>query len=153
MTEIWKQIDWIPNLRGSYEVSNLGNIRRTSLFWRNPYTGELTERFKTRSIKAHDNGHGYLYVVFVLDSDKGRKLTTFYVHRLVAQAFVANPDNKPEVNHKNFVRSDNQAVNLEWVSSLENMKHSSTMDRRLKIHYPQPKRNKNKKGCDTRGKP
>ena len=83
MIEIWKDI---KNLEGKYQVSNLGNIM--SLNYRG--TG------KAKLMKPRDNGNGYLQVGFW----QNRKKDNFYIHRLVAQAFLPNPENKPEVNHK-----------------------------------------------------
>lgn len=136
MEEIWREINWIPNLRGTYEVSNMGNVRRTSLIRYDNRTNTYQTVHKIRLLSLYDNGHGYLHVSFPVDTENGRKLKNYYVHRLVAQAFIENPDNKSDINHKNFIRTDNKATNLEWVSFDENMKHSASMDRRMKPHYP-----------------
>lgn len=70
--------------------------------------------------KLHDNGFGYLIVDLRKDGKKYNKK----VHRLVAEAFIPNPENKPEVNHKNGNRKDNRVENLEWVTSKENTIHA-----------------------------
>ena len=87
-----------------YEVSNLGRVR-------NRKTGY--------ELKQLGNGTGYLKVTLC----KHGYSKAFFVHRLVAQAFIPNDDNLPEVDHKNFIRDDNKASNLAWISKADNLKH------------------------------
>ena len=75
------------------------------------------------------DSHGYMYVTLsVHGSDTDKK-----VHRLVAEAFIPNPDNKPQVNHKNGIKSDCHATNLEWVTARENLQHAC--DHGLNRHF------------------
>jgi len=77
--------------------------------------------FKARELKPHPNKNiGYLQ----LSLWKNNKGTSHYVHRLVARAFVPNPDNLPEVNHKDGNRQNNHYTNLEWVDSSGNSHHA-----------------------------
>ena len=66
------------------------------------------------------NGFGYLSVQI------GRGGQVYLIHRLVAEAFISNPENKPEVNHKNHIRWDNRVENLEWCTRQENMNRRRT---------------------------
>lgn len=100
--ELWKNIDIATN----YEVSNLGNIR-------NIKSGQI--------LNPGISGNGYKQVSLKMN-DTG-KFKKQYVHRLVAQYWLDNPENKREVNHKNLDRTDNRAENLEWLTSSENQKH------------------------------
>jgi hypothetical protein len=108
MIKIWKQI---PEF-SLYEISNYGEIKTFN--WKN--TGQ------ERIMKPALDGCGYLRTVLKRDSDG--KLCTVKVHRLVAQTFLENPENKPVVNHINGIRNDNRLFNLEWCTIRENSLHS-----------------------------
>lgn len=73
-----------------------------------------------------DNGAGYLAVIIGYKRKENGKLIPKleYVHRLVAKAFLPNPDNLPQVNHKDFDKSNNDVSNLEWISRADNIQHS-----------------------------
>jgi len=74
---------------------------------------------KGRVLKQQDNGIGYLQTSFRMN----RKLVTKSVHRLVSETFISNPDNLPQVNHKNCDRGDNRVSNLEWCDESYNQKY------------------------------
>lgn len=78
--------------------------------------GEIFSKRKNRLLKPQPNGKGYLRISI------GGKL--YFVHRLVAEQYVSNPENKPQVNHKDGNKLNNAADNLEWVTNLENRKHA-----------------------------
>ena len=75
---------------------------------------------------------GYLQVAFCINY----KMKSMTVHRLVAQAFIPNPDNKPQVNHINGIKTDNRVENLEWSTNQENIAHSYKVLGRIKNTPP-----------------
>ena len=103
MKETWKPIE---GYEGLYEISNLGNIY-------------CTKRKITRFLQISKNG--YLRVSL---SKEGHK-TTYLVHRLVAEAFIPNPDNLPQVNHKDENKINNHVDNLEWCTAIYNLNYGN----------------------------
>lgn len=106
--EEWRDI---AGFEDSYEVSNLGRVRSKK---RTLSTGRVTT---CRILKYKGHPYG---AVMLFENNVG---TNKLVHRLVAEAFIPNPDNMPEVNHKDSNPSNNKVSNLEWVSSADNTKH------------------------------
>lgn len=112
--EIWKEI---TGFEGLYEVSSIGNIR--SLDRKIPIKNGLWN-IKGKVLKLCNDSDGYK--IIGLSKNKLRK--TYKVHRLVANAFIENTLNKPQVNHINGVKYDNRIDNLEWATNKENMVHA-----------------------------
>lgn len=123
--EEWKDI---PGFVGIYQVSNLGRIKRLRHKTKNRF-GYKTHKERLKELSPANDGY-----VRVNLSIGGRKYVTKLVHRLVAQAFI--PGSGEQVNHKDFVRSNNSAYNLEWCSRLENARHSANAGRMKSISGP-----------------
>ena len=104
MKEEWKPIEGFDD----YEVSNLGNVRSFK-------KGDE----KIMSIQEHRLGYQYLKLY-----NNNNEQRPEFVHRLVAIAFIPNPENKPQVNHKNGIKTDNRVENLCWVTHIENQQHA-----------------------------
>jgi NAD(P)H-dependent FMN reductase len=112
--EVWKSI---KGYEGIYEISNLGRIKALSRWIdRKPCPFMKKEVIYMGSVGSR----GYLKTTLCLNN----KARTFNVHRLVAEAFLPNPENKKQVNHKNGKKEDARLDNLEWATSEENMKHA-----------------------------
>lgn len=112
---IWKEI---KGFEGDYEVSNSGLIRSVEAVIVKSNSRKYTRKSKT--LKPAKDARGYLRVAFSICG----KLTTLKVHRLVAEAYIPNPENKPQVNHKDGIKDNNNDWNLEWATQAENVDHA-----------------------------
>jgi hypothetical protein len=102
--EIWKDV---IGYEGLYQISNFGRVKS---FWRR----------KEIIMKLSNNGWGYSFVSLRKNKTKIKSIT---IHRLVAIAFISNPENKEQVNHIDGNKQNNHYSNLEWCTRLENMRH------------------------------
>lgn len=114
MKEIWKNIDGYEEI---YQVSNLGRVKRLK---KKNIDVRAKSYIDEHILKNRKNNYGYLEVILHTNG-KGHPKK---VHRLVAETFIPNPDNKPQVNHKDYNTTNNHVNNLEWVTHSENIKHS-----------------------------
>lgn len=110
MQEIWKDV---KGYEGKYQISNFGNVK--SLNYNNMKKEKLLSFWKSK----------YLYVNLY----KNNKGKSFQVHRLVAEAFIPNPDNLPEVNHKDEDKLNNNVSNLEWCTTKYNCNYGTRNSR------------------------
>ena len=109
MEEIWKDI---PGYEGSYQVSNAGRVKSLPKTRGRGIGYPVDEKIIRHSV----NSRGYCNVVLCKDG----KTKTFLLHRLVADGFVDNPSNLPEVDHKDRNKTNNSVNNLRWVTVSEN---------------------------------
>jgi len=116
--EIWREI---PKYDGFYEVSTLGNVRSMT---RRINVGRGVRLVISKVLKQADTKDGYKCIVL---KTKSHEMFNIRVHRLVCLAFLDNPELKPNINHKNGVKSDNRLDNLEWCTQSENVRHSYEM--------------------------
>lgn len=118
MIEVWKDI---PNYEGLYQVSNLGRIRNC------PNKPGAWNK-EAIIIKTMLNTYGY--PMFSLCKNGKRK--TGLVHRCVAEAFIPNPQNLPQINHKDEDKTNNRVDNLEWCDCQYNNTYGTRIDRAIK---------------------
>ena len=110
MEEIWKDV---KGYEGLYQVSNLGRVKRVE-----------TDRI----LKPLKHTKGYYRVDLSKNGSQSKK----FIHRLVAQVFIPNPDNKSQVNHIDENKTNNLVSNLEWMTAKENLNHGTRTDRMAK---------------------
>lgn len=115
----------VPGYDGLYEVSNLGNVKSLR-------SGKI--------LKQSNDSHGYKMVSLT----KNGKSRCFGIHRLVAMTFIPNPENLPEVNHKDESHDNNSVENLEWCSRKYNLNYGTYRERMsaIKTGKPNPRKNK-----------
>ena len=104
MEEEWRDIEGYKCL---YQVSNMGKVKSLN----------YKRTCKEKILKTGKNKNGYLRVILC----KNNKHKKFLVHRLVATAFIDNPENKPNIDHINTIKDDNRAENLRWCTQKENI--------------------------------
>lgn len=114
MKEIWKDIE---NFEGYYQVSDKGRVRSLDRIIKGNRNSSYVR--KGQLLSPIFNSEGYLSVNLTKEhQQKGMR-----INRLVAQAFIENPNNLPEVNHKDFNKQNNFVNNLEWMTTKENSQH------------------------------
>lgn len=114
MKEIWKDI---ANWEGYYQVSNTGRVKSLH---RKYYNGYKMIPKDERILKQSKTGSGYCKLTLSRNGKSNYRM----IHRLVAQAFIKNPENKRDVNHKDGNKMNNNINNLEWMTQLENARHA-----------------------------
>ena len=114
--EIWRPIE---GYEGYYEVSSFGRVRSLDMYVKIGYGNYRLHKGKVISLLK--KGDGYIQVNLCYNG----KLYKKYVHRLVAEAFIPNPDNLPEVNHLDEDKTNNSVDNLEWCDRSYNLKYGT----------------------------
>jgi hypothetical protein len=125
---IWKEI---PGYNGIYLIS---------------IKGEVYSMHRGRLLTLTKTNKGYIRVTL----QNGDKRNGHLIHRLIATAFIPNPENKPEVNHMNLIKDDNRVENLEWNTGEENIKHYMDNAGRSLITLDKPVLMVNKKTNETK---
>lgn len=114
--EVWRDI---KGYEGIYQVSNLGRVKSLKRYSVN------NTNTKDRILKPSLNRKGYLRISLSKNGIQSNKT----IHRLVAQSFIPNPENKPQVNHIDEDKTNNKVYNLEWMTNKENRNHGTAIQR------------------------
>ena len=114
--EIWRPV---VGYEGLYEVSSYGRVRSLDRYVKGK--SESYRLHKGKVLSPAKDRYGYLFLVL-----QGRR---FSIHRLVAEAFISNPDNLPQVNHKDEDKTNNMVDNLEWCDAKYNLNYGTRKDK------------------------
>lgn len=108
--EIWKDIE---GYEGLYQVSNYGRVKSLG--------NEASRKEKIRKVRFNNDGYPVIYL------HKNGEKKFFLIHRLVAQTFIPNPNNLPEINHKDECKTNSFVENLEWCDRLYNINYGNAI--------------------------
>lgn len=139
MQEQWKPI---KGYEGLYEVSNLGRVKSLPKYHNCGKQGYMQSEKNLKQIKQNS---GYLCVC-IYKNGIGKK---YLIHRLVAETFIPNPENKTQVNHLDGNKENNCIDNLEWVTQKENIQHAY----KTGLHNTQASKDGHKKTAKKLSKP
>lgn len=133
MEEIWKDIKCYE---GHYQVSNLGRVKSLGRYRKGRYGSKVwvNERFMYQNVQKS----GYVHIHLSMN----HKVRIFKLHRLVAEAFIPNPNNLPQINHKDENKQNNCVDNLEWCDSKYNNNYGTKIERYSKTTTNDKKRSK-----------
>jgi len=132
--EIWKDIAGFENY---YQVSNFGRVKRKKHFIECENGNKRFFKEKILFYKKNEKGYIRVHLRSKL------KDSMYAVHRIVAEAFIPNPDRKETVNHKDFNKENNYVENLEWMTISENIKHAVVNSRYKSANLKKRHRTKN----------
>lgn len=138
--EIWKDIKDFPN----YQISNFGRVKSKERITNVGIKNVKEIKREEKILKLFHNKKGYTQTILYRD----KKPYPVKIHRLVANAFIPNPENKPQVNHIDGDKNNNRIDNLEWCTQAENIQHSYKTG--LRDIEQIRELGKTKKGAETR---
>lgn len=125
MNEIWREI---KNFEGLYQVSNYGRVKSLARTVKGLFDSVIYKEEQLLKLQKYPNGYNYVGLC------KNGVVKNYLVHRLVAEAFIENSNNLPQVNHINECITDNRAENLEWVSAKTNANWGTRNNRVAEKH-------------------